>query len=89
LFFGAPPVATTAVVEVENPKKEPKAKQVNDPAMVAAARELRDRWLEQVSATPLIGCGKYEVSRVIGEAAAVEGIDDGMSIEPRKLLPAA
>ena len=46
-------------------KREKAPKQKNDPKLVAAARELRDRWLEQVNATPLIGCGKYDVSRQI------------------------
>jgi hypothetical protein len=53
---------------VEKPKKEdaqrqPKPRMKNDPRLVAAARELRDRWLEQVNETPLLGCGKYEVGR--------------------------
>jgi hypothetical protein len=53
---------------VEKPKKEdaqrqPKPRMKNDPRLVAAARELRDRWLEQVNQTPLLCCGKYEVSR--------------------------
>jgi hypothetical protein len=48
---------------VEKPKKEAKVRMKNDPRMVAAARELKDRWLEQLNATPLLGCGKYEVSR--------------------------
>ena len=37
----------------------------NDPKLVAAARELRDRWLEKVNSTPLIEQRKYEVSRQI------------------------
>ena len=46
------------------PQKKPKAKA--DPKLVAAARELRDRWLEQVNAgvaelpAPL---GKYDLTR--------------------------
>jgi hypothetical protein len=48
---------------VEKPKPEPKRK--NDPKLVAAARELKDRWLEQINSTPLIGCAKYDVSRMI------------------------
>jgi hypothetical protein len=50
-------------VVVEKPKREKQTK--NDPRLVAAARELRDRWLEQVNANPLLSCGKYEVSRLI------------------------
>jgi hypothetical protein len=52
-------------VAVEKPKKEPKIKVKLDPQMKEAARELRDRWLEQVNANPLLACGKYEVSRAI------------------------
>ncbi|HEY7089012.1 MAG TPA: hypothetical protein VH518_13035 [Tepidisphaeraceae bacterium] len=33
--------------------------------LAAAARELRDRWLEQVNATPLVSQAKYEVSRAM------------------------
>jgi hypothetical protein len=40
----------------------------NDPKLVAAARELRDRYTEQINAAPgaLLppsACGKYDVSR--------------------------
>lgn len=44
-------------------KKREKAK--HDPKLVAAARELRDRWLEQVNNATLRRRGKYDVSRVI------------------------
>ena len=39
----------------------------NDPRLVAAARELKDRWLEQVNAGLYLpqSNGKYEVSRAI------------------------
>ena len=65
--------------KVEKPKaekvKEPKKKRKNDPKLVSAARELRDRWLEQVNAPGgerlLAGCGKYDVSRALGEANAI------------------
>jgi hypothetical protein len=81
LWF-APPV-------VEKPKeakvKEPKKKVKNDPKLIVAARELRDRWLEQVNAAGgnalLVGNGKYDVSRpalsgvegMIGVAEVREG----------------
>ena len=66
---------------VEKPKvekvKEPRKKRKNDPKLVAAARELRDRWLEQVNAPGgenlLAGCGKYDVSRAIAGAEVREG----------------
>jgi hypothetical protein len=46
LRFGMPkaPEATA------KPKREKKSTQKNDPRLVAAARELRDRWLERVNA---------------------------------------
>jgi hypothetical protein len=33
--------------------------------LAAAARELRDRWLEQVNATPLVSQAKYDLSRAM------------------------
>jgi len=63
-------------------EKTPRVKPKNDPRLVAAARELRDRWLEQVNATPFLAQGKYDVSRAIGESVTVE-------IAPMKLLSAA
>ena len=42
----------------------------NDPALVAKARELRDRWLEKVNANPglIDSAGKYQVTRAVNEA---------------------
>lgn len=67
----APPTSVAPVVAEKRPR-EPKVKVKNDPRLVAAARELRDRWLEQVNATPLLASGKYDVSRVI-EGNATDG----------------
>src|SRR5688500_541127 len=49
------------------PKRAQKPRAKNDPRHVAAARELRDRFLEHVNADPsaLLGDGKYDVSRRI------------------------
>jgi hypothetical protein len=48
------------------PKREPRRKAKNDPRLVAAARELRDRWLEHVNAgggdVP-IADAKYDATR--------------------------
>lgn len=57
LWFGTPAAARRRV--------KPKAK--NDPRLVAAARELRDRWLEQVGngGSGLIAGGKYDATRQI------------------------
>jgi hypothetical protein len=72
LRFGAPVVEKVKEVKVKEPKKKVK----NDPKLVAAARELRDRWLEQVNAPGgenlLVGAGKYDVSRALGEASVIE-----------------
>jgi len=49
-------------------EKTPRVKTKNDPRLVAAARELRDRWLEEVNAGRYLPAaeGKYEVSRQRG-----------------------
>ena len=83
-FWFAPPTpAVTAIATIEEkpakPLREPKVKQKNDPRLIAAARELRDRWLEQVNgrspdATPVLGCEKYAVSRAIGESVTIEAV---------------
>ena len=73
--FGPPTSAPQAKPETvlvnAKPKREKKSRGVkakNDPKLVAAARELQDRWLEKVTAPGgeglLIGGGKYEVSRL-------------------------
>ncbi len=51
----------------EQGRREKRKVSKNDPKLVAAARELRDRWLERVNEDPsaLIGQGKYDVSRVL------------------------
>jgi hypothetical protein len=54
----------------QKPKRAKKAKIKNDPKFVAAERELRDRWLERVNASPLIAEGKYDVARQLPPAPA-------------------
>lgn len=79
LRFGG--IASSAEAGAENSEKkrarEAAREQVakkNDPRLVAMARELRDRWLEQVAAQPGMlegasggtsGGGKYEVGRLV------------------------
>ena len=90
LRFPAP--EPTAPV-VEKVKREPKAKAKNDPQLVAAARELRDRWLEKVEQEPwlLEPAGKYDVRRVLpgdsdpGEVAAMPQLPPAS----QRTLPAA
>jgi len=78
LRFGAPKPAAT----IEKPKREKKPKPKHDPRLVAAARELKDRWLEQVNAEPIIVLGKYDVTRVIDERKQIG------RVEPVKMLAA-
>jgi hypothetical protein len=85
LMFDIPmqgePLPEAKAVKEPKPKVE-KVKRVCDPRLVSAARELRDRWMEQVNATPLLPSGKYEVSRMIDDQTRVE------VIEPMKMLAA-
>ena len=71
---------------VEKPKREKKLKAKADPRMIAAARELRDRWLEHVNAGEMLleGAGKYDVSRALPDVTT-----SMMTERPTLLLPAA
>jgi len=51
--------------EPVKPKREKKPRVKNDPKLVSAARELRDRYLEHINTTPLLSQGKYDVSRAL------------------------
>jgi hypothetical protein len=64
-------VSAPAVAE-EKPKREKKKAVKNDPKLVAAARELRDRWLEQVNSGLYLpeSAGKYDISRTL---SGIEG----------------
>jgi GNAT superfamily N-acetyltransferase len=75
------PVAPVAASAIEKPKREKKPKAKADPKLIAAARELRDRWLEHVNsgATMIEDAGKYDVTRALVELAE----------RPTLLLPAA
>jgi hypothetical protein len=77
LWFAPPPPPAPPPLTAEE-KKAAKAKgraqrprMKNDPKLVAAAREFRDRYLEEVNTSMLLppsACGKYDVSRQL-EAA--------------------
>jgi hypothetical protein len=56
--------------------KAPRVKAKNDPRLIAAARELRDRWLEEVNAGRYLpqASGKYEVCRQIDMRAREPGV---------------
>jgi N-acetylglutamate synthase-like GNAT family acetyltransferase len=57
----------------EKPKPEKRQRVKNDPKYIAAARELRDRWLERVNASGgasiLMSSGKYDVGRALESAS--------------------
>jgi hypothetical protein len=64
------PVVATTAPAVPSPeakgKREPKAKPKNDPKYIAAARELRDRWMEQQDRLVFPAPAKHDVRRMIG-----------------------
>ncbi len=71
--FGLPTVSPEPVhVETVTPgqKKPRREKRKADPKLIAAARELRDRWLEKVDENPslILPAGKYDVARALPEA---------------------
>ncbi|HZN65505.1 MAG TPA: hypothetical protein VFB66_09400, partial [Tepidisphaeraceae bacterium] len=81
LRFAAPKV-------VETPKpREPRAKAKADPKLVAAARELRDRWLERVNAVEVVSGGKYDVGRSL--PTPPQGVAPVLVSSTRRMLPAA
>ena len=61
-----------AIEAAAKPKREKKPKAKMNPKLIAAARELRDRWLERVNEIPMIGDGKYEVARDARPATRAE-----------------
>jgi hypothetical protein len=72
------------------PRREPRQKVKNDPRLVAAARELRDRWLEQVNAGAIVPQvqGRYDVGRAI-EGKAIPMPASLIQTRPAPALPAA
>ncbi|MDQ3440503.1 MAG: GNAT family N-acetyltransferase [Planctomycetota bacterium] len=78
--YGSPPAVLAVaqqvaekVAEKVKPQKKEKAKA--DPKLVAAARELRDRYLERVNDSPdalPAPTGRYDVSRTLPAMSAVE-----------------
>jgi hypothetical protein len=87
LFFAPPAPAPGGAVK-KKPAREKKPKAKNDPRLIAAARELRDRWLERVNApggaTSLPSNGKYDVNK----ALAGPGVDVVATIPALPALPA-
>jgi hypothetical protein len=87
VLFGPPSANDQPEPVVEKPKPVKKPKRRNDPKFVAAARELRDRWLEHANAHPeALGdstTAKYQISR------AIEADQGAIACQPARLLPAA
>jgi ribosomal protein S18 acetylase RimI-like enzyme len=83
LCFTAPIAAPVEVVK-QKPQRAKKQKVKNDPKYVAAARELRDRYLEKVNENPaaLTSGGKYNLTRWVDTQAQLE------MVEPQKQLAA-
>lgn len=71
--------------EAPKPKRAAKPRAKNDPKHVAAARELRDRYLEQINTQPLLENGKYDVSRALEGAGAPDQKTSAQSATPRVL----
>jgi len=80
LRFAAP----KAEVVEEKPKRGPKQKVKNDPRLIAAARELRDRWLERVNSGQYLpqAAGKYEVSKALAAPALAEPAPEALTVLP-------
>ena len=64
--------AEQAVARAAKPPRPPRPRTKINPQYVAAARELRDRWLEKVNENPalLAGGGKYHIARALAAGAA-------------------
>jgi hypothetical protein len=61
--------APDVLAEAPKPRRAPKPRQKNDPKLVSAARELRDRYLEHINSGALLPQGKYDVSRMLEGAS--------------------
>jgi hypothetical protein len=79
LNFAPPKPATPAPVEKSKRVRERKPKVKIDPKLISAARELRDRYLEELNNGRLLlpDCGRYDVSRqiAVGGRQSAEGSD--------------
>ena len=77
MWFATPaPVETELKPAEAAPAKPKRPKQRNDPKHIAAARELRDRYLDEVNSGRLLpaGAGKYDVSRQLAAACSLEPV---------------
>ena len=92
------PVVVCALTHIERRRMKPRCGQrqrvKDDPTYVAAARELRDRWLEQVNPNRYLPAtaAKYDVRRTstraipsLNEYTSIRAADD---MQPARLLVA-
>jgi hypothetical protein len=88
VWFGSAPSTAGPPHAEPTAAPKPRVRAKNDPKLIAAARELRDRWLEQVNADGAgrieARQGKYDVSRQLQPPAS-----DAPQAMPRKILSAA
>ena len=79
LSFAPPPAPAPAPAKEQAKPRETKPKAKNDPKLVSAVRELRDRWLERVNEDPaaLLGAGKYDVARQLSRTTAARSRTTG------------
>jgi hypothetical protein len=85
LHFAPPKPAETPK---QKPPREKRKAVKNDPRLVAAARELRDRWLERVNAEPaaLVSQEKYKMSRAVTDQGTKES---ALPVPVARQLPSA
>jgi hypothetical protein len=82
---------SSSAVEKKAKVREKKQKVKNDPKLVAAARELRDRWMEKVNSEGLMleSRGKYEICRGIEGKQPAAMVAVSSTIPPLSLPAAA
>ncbi len=82
--FTKPKPAKNAQRKPAAAERKPRRRVKNDPKLVAAARELRDRWMEQVNADePLLPQGKYDVSRRLKSSKVKVMLQSPLMIEQK------
>ncbi|MFT3786733.1 MAG: GNAT family N-acetyltransferase [Tepidisphaeraceae bacterium] len=83
-------IAPVPVKEKGERRKKPRAARKFAPDVVAKARELRDRWSEQVSTHPLLEAGgKYDVGRVVESSVQGALCESSASVSPTPSLSCA
>ena len=70
-------LAGASQAQAAKEKKPGGAKQKNDPKLVAAARELRDRYLEQFNAGLVLPAGKYQEWKLLDLSFSPGGLSGG------------